>query len=91
MGMTQPLAGAAADPGFLPTGIPEMASSGPVMPIGPGMPTGAAMPYTGESCRVGAQVPCACPSGSTGVKTCVEDQASPTGGSYAACQLCDGP
>ncbi|MDD9966473.1 MAG: hypothetical protein OXR73_09630 [Myxococcales bacterium] len=47
--------------------------------------------YMGESCRVGAQVPCECPDGgSSGVKTCVEDEGSPTGGSYGGCQGCAG-
>jgi len=46
--------------------------------------------FEGETCRVGAQFVCQCPDGASGVKSCVEDPNSPTGGAYGECQNCGG-
>ena len=59
----------------------------------PGAPAGsggsANAPYTGEPCEMGQTETCACEqAGTEGVRVCRFDRASPTDGTFSACENC---
>jgi hypothetical protein len=45
--------------------------------------------FTGEACTIGDRQPCSCPIGGTGLRACVADSTSPTGGALTGCLPCD--
>jgi hypothetical protein len=47
--------------------------------------------FTGEACTIGDREACTCPEGGTGLRACVSDSASPTGGKLSECLPCDAP
>lgn len=45
--------------------------------------------FTGESCTIGDRQACTCPMGGSGLRACVADSTSPTGGALSSCLPCD--
>jgi hypothetical protein len=45
--------------------------------------------FTGEACTIGDRQPCSCPLGGSGLRACVPDSTSPTGGALTGCLPCD--
>ncbi len=52
---------------------------------------GAGTPFAGEACSRDQELPCVCDNGGEGVKMCMANMASPTGGVFGPCVLCSEP